>query len=333
MRVDQIHTVHPSLRGYIPKDVRSKRRSLLPFSVSLKPCVIPIYHWLGMVVMFWTLSMMNNWALDYRIDMPLHILFKSGGLMLNMLMGYLVMGKQYSTPQVLSVAMISFGVMVATWASASDFRVHSSHDKPAQSLAHWLSGISLLSMSLLISSTLGLYQEHTYRKYGKQWREGLFYTHFLGLPFFIMLSGDIMQQFSTVLSSPYVSLGDVCTQFGANFILSVVPSFMLSVAMPKLLLLVLLNAASQYVCISGVHQLTTIATSLTVNLVLTFRKFVSLLISIYFFQAYFGVGHWFGTSLVFIGTLVYSVASTRRHLPQSRVRAVSGRWKDADKIS
>lgn len=37
---------------------------------------------------------MNNYALDYKIEMPLHIVFKSGGLMVNMLMGWLLVGKQ-----------------------------------------------------------------------------------------------------------------------------------------------------------------------------------------------------------------------------------------------
>lgn len=29
---------------------------------------------------------------------------------------------------------------------------------------------------MVLSAGMGLYQEVTYKKYGKQWREGLFYT-------------------------------------------------------------------------------------------------------------------------------------------------------------
>jgi hypothetical protein len=39
---------------------------------------------------------MNNLALGYKISMPLHIVFKSAGLLINMLMGYWLMKKRYS---------------------------------------------------------------------------------------------------------------------------------------------------------------------------------------------------------------------------------------------
>ena len=89
--------IHPSLRGYIPKEVLGHTSVLqyLPFKVSLRPRVIPIYHWIVMVCLFWTVSIMNNAALSYRIDMPLHIVFKSGGLMINMLTGYWILKRRY----------------------------------------------------------------------------------------------------------------------------------------------------------------------------------------------------------------------------------------------
>jgi hypothetical protein len=37
-------------------------------------------------------------------------------------------------------------------------------------------GITILSIAMILSAGLGLLQEVTYRKYGKAWREGLFYT-------------------------------------------------------------------------------------------------------------------------------------------------------------
>ena len=47
-------------------------------------------------------------------------------------------------------------------------------------------------------------------------------------------------------------------------------------------------------------------TVITVNLILTFRKFLSLLISIFYFHKLFTFGHVFGSLLVFGGTIVYS---------------------------
>lgn len=52
--------------------------------------------------------------------------------------------------------------------------------------------------------------------------------------------------------------------------------------------------------------LTTECTSLTVTLVVTLRKFLSLIFSILYFQNPFTAWHWVGTGVVFLGTLLYT---------------------------
>lgn len=64
--------------------------------------------------------------------------------------------------------------------------------------------------------------------------------------------------------------------------------------------------SSRYVCIRGVFILTTECTSLTVTLVVTLRKFVSLIFSILYFRNPFTAWHWLGTAFVFVGTLMYT---------------------------
>lgn len=49
----------------------------------------------------------------------------------------------------------------------------------------YLAGIAILAAALFLSALLGLYQEHTYRMYGKQWKEALFYG--VGLFFVICI--------------------------------------------------------------------------------------------------------------------------------------------------
>ena len=66
------------------------------------------------------------------------------------------------------------------------------------------------------------------------------------------------------------------------------------------------NVLTQYVCINSVFVLTTECSSLTVTLVLTLRKFTSLMISILYFDNPFTMWHWIGTTLVFIGTLLFT---------------------------
>lgn len=59
-------------------------------------------------------------------------------------------------------------------------------------------------------------------------------------------------------------------------------------------------------CVSSVFTLTTECTSLTVTLVLTLRKFFSLLFSIFYFNNPFTIHHWIGTTLVFVGTIIFT---------------------------
>ena len=78
------------------------------------------------------------------------------------------------------------------------------------------------------------------------------------------------------------------------------------VSLPLVWIYLIGNTLTQYVCISSVFVLTTECTSLTVTLVLTLRKFTSLIISIIYFKNPFTTLHWIGTFLVFIGTLMFT---------------------------
>ena len=113
------------------------------------------------------------------------------------------------------------------------------------------------------------------------------------------------------------------------------------IGIPRLLLYLMGNTLTQYICISAVFILTTECASLTVTLVVTLRKvniinrqykhakkirriistlnhnsyiihhfifqFGSLLFSIWYFNNSFTPYHWIGTILVFSGTLVFSL--------------------------
>ena len=66
------------------------------------------------------------------------------------------------------------------------------------------------------------------------------------------------------------------------------------------------NCVTQYVCIRGVFILTTECPSLVVTLIITLRKFVSLLFSIFYFSNPFTVYHWVATAMVFLGTALFT---------------------------
>lgn len=75
---------------------------------------------------------------------------------------------------------------------------------------------------------------------------------------------------------------------------------------PEQIIYILCNMITQYVCISSVYVLTAECSSLTVTLVVTLRKFVSLLFSIVYFKNSFTIYHWIGTLLVFTGTIIFT---------------------------
>lgn len=78
--------------------------------------------------------------------------------------------------------------------------------------------------------------------------------------------------------------------------------------LPEQIIYLICNMITQYVCISSVYVLTAECSSLTVTLVVTLRKFVSLLFSIVYFKNSFTLYHWIGTILVFTGTIIFTEA-------------------------
>merc|ERR550517_2409086 len=191
--------------------------------------------------------------------------------------------------------MITIGIAVCTIMSAKSSPKVDSTKSDSENATHaeeekfWLVvGISLLTFALFMSARMGIYQEVIYGKYGKHPKEALFYTHALPLPGFLLLAPDILHHWNILLSSQPVT----------------VP--LLQIQLPVMLLYLLGNVVTQYVCISSVFVLTTECASLTVTLVVTLRKFLSLIFSIVYFKNPFTTLHWLGTALVFGGTLVFS---------------------------
>ncbi|KAJ1988068.1 golgi uridine diphosphate-N- acetylglucosamine transporter [Coemansia spiralis] len=263
----------------------------------LRPRKVPLRRWLVMVVLYFGVSAFNNIALGFRISIPLHIVFRSSGLIANMVCGYM-MGKRYPARQAVAVVMVSVGVVVATLASVG----LDDHSGPGDTL-DMVIGIVLLSLSVVLAALLGLYQESTYVIYGKHWQEGLFYNHLLALPMFVLFRHDIYHQAQALSQSQPVvldSLPVVGPTLATMLRLSSIPYLWISL---------LTNIFSQLLCASGVHKLTTMSTSLTLNVVLNFRKLVSLVLSVIIFRNPITGGMVFGCALVFLGTFTYSQSS------------------------
>ncbi|XP_068170057.1 UDP-xylose and UDP-N-acetylglucosamine transporter [Antennarius striatus] len=255
-----------------------------------KKPVIPVRNYIIMVTMFFTVSVINNYALNFNIAMPLHMIFRSGSLIANMILGIIILRKKYSPSKYLSIALISFGIFVCTVMSAKQVDVVSEipEKQGFSALMRWLIGIAMLTFALLMSARMGIFQETLYKEFGKHPKEALFYNHCLPLPGFMLLYTDIYNH---------------CIYFSQS---SPVVIPVTGMTVPIMWIYLLVNVLTQYVCIRGVFILTTECTSLTVTLVVTLRKFLSLIFSILYFQNPFTIWHWMGTAVVFVGTLLYT---------------------------
>ncbi|XP_036376299.1 UDP-xylose and UDP-N-acetylglucosamine transporter [Megalops cyprinoides] len=256
---------------------------------SKKPA-IPLRNYVIMVTMFFTVSVINNYALNFNIAMPLHMIFRSGSLIANMILGIIILKKRYTKSKYISIVFVSLGIFICTIMSAKQVNMGQdvTEEQSFYSFLHWLLGIAMLTFALLMSARMGIFQETLYKQYGKHSKEALFYNHCLPLPGFLLLASDIYNH---------------CVLFSQSAPVEVP---VIGKAVPVMWIYLLMNVITQYVCIRGVFILTTECASLTVTLVVTLRKFVSLIISILYFHNPFTTWHWVGTALVFVGTLLYT---------------------------
>ncbi|XP_043944603.1 UDP-xylose and UDP-N-acetylglucosamine transporter [Protopterus annectens] len=250
---------------------------------------IPFRNYVIMVTMFFTVSVINNYALNFNIALPLHMIFRSGSLIANMILGIIILKKRYSGSKYISIGFVSVGIFICTYMSAKQLNSNSDSNDEDGVLAFiwWLIGIAMLTFALLMSALMGIFQETLYKKYGKHAKEALFYNHCLPLPGFLLLASDICNHAVLFTQSDPFEIPVLGT-------------------LPIMWSHLIMNVITQYVCIRAVFILTTECASLTVTLVVTLRKFVSLIFSIIYFQNPFTAWHWFGTFVVFVGTLLYA---------------------------
>ncbi|XP_064604631.1 UDP-xylose and UDP-N-acetylglucosamine transporter-like [Liolophura sinensis] len=245
--------------------------------------------------MFFVVQVTNNVVFAFNISMPLHMIYRSGSLIANLVLGVVILKNRYTATKYLSVFLITLGIILCTLASTGDMSSASQKDyseaewqATATGYIRWLTGIAILTFALFMSARMGIYQETVYKKYGKHPGEAMFYNHLLPLPGFLLLSHDIYHNVLLFNASEPI----------------VIPVLMLSI--PKMWIYLAGNVMTQFVCIKSVFVLTTECTSLTVTMVVTLRKFLSLLFSIVYFQNPFTYQHWIGTILVFGGTALFT---------------------------
>ena len=168
----------------------------------------------------------------------------------------------------------------------------------------WLIGISLLIVALVLSSFMGLYQQILYSKYGKVWKEGLFYMHFFSLPGFLFFRNNIIKDYYRYSGISH----DKIFRIRISKRVRIQDSFSMGTFdLEYFHSMYLILQSSIGICITGVQKLSSMATAVTLNLILSLRKFTSLVLSVILLKNRFTFTHWLGSFLVFVGTIWYSI--------------------------
>ena len=237
--------------------------------------------------------------------------------------------------QILSVILVTFGVICTTLSASQVAPSHVSTSSPG----HYSVGILILTLALIMSAFMGLAQDRAYAKYGRgHWQEAMFYLHFLALPGFTFLWRDIVSQVRAVNTSTRVEIGletfgmplqslvrtvRVNVASGQEFGHPMLQNFFIRrISIPSFYFPLMLNVVTQLVCVSGVHRLTSQVNSLTVALVLVVRKAVSLGISVTLLKRSKGseILLWTGAGLVLAGTIGYTTGASPKTDKTAKVR-------------
>ncbi|KAG1843479.1 UAA transporter [Suillus subalutaceus] len=254
--------------------------------------------------------------------MTVHIVFRSGGMIIHMILGWMFTKKRYTVRQVASVLVVTVGIIITTLsASKPKSRVAEVDTTDA---SFYTMGISILGLALILSGFLGLIQDWVFARYvapaqaeaasdpaeQSSWQEHMSYLHSIALPLFYFSKYNISTELTRMSSSPPVFLS--LPQSGP------LAPYEAGLIVPSIFVYLLLNTCTQLVCVIGVNRLTGRVSSLTVTLILTVRKAISLLLSVAFYGGQGNTEMWAGAGLIFIGTIGYSTGSKSKNQKEKK---------------
>ncbi|KAH6604953.1 udp n-acetylglucosamine transporter mnn2 [Trichoderma cornu-damae] len=269
----------------------------------LTPNVVPLRRWLVNILLFFSINVLNNHAFSYNISVPVHIILRSGGSITTMAAGYLC-GKTYSRVQIFAVFLLSIGVSLAAWSDSKDKKTSEDESESVLNV-----GLLIIFVAQVLSAIMGLYTEATYRKYGPQWKENLFYSHILSLPLFVPFMPSMRRNLVVLSKSTPLELN-------MPFAASLRPT-----PVPSQLAYLVANVLTQYACIRGVNLLAANASALTVTIILSIRKLMSLLLSIWLFGNTLSVNTILSAVVVFGAAALYSVGPKPAPIKEKKRKA------------
>ncbi|CAG9783273.1 unnamed protein product [Diatraea saccharalis] len=227
---------------------------------------IPLKQYAILTGLFFITHVSNNYVYALHVPSTLHMIIRSASSPVGMLVYCIMKQQSPKLSNALGSILISIGIGLAMYGGTPT-------GENRGNLFYWCIGVSILLSTLVTGALTGLQQETLFRKFGKHPDEMMFYTHAIGLPFFISMYPHLQ---NTALNLPW-----------------------------DIWILISLNTVFQFYCTHSVHELATKETSVTVTFILTLRKFISLLISSIIFKNNLTLLHVIGTIFVTAGTCIY----------------------------
>ncbi|KLO12689.1 UAA transporter [Schizopora paradoxa] len=250
-------------------------------SFEVKSRRVPLRKWFMQVLVLLGGTLLNNWSFAYNVPITLQIVIRSSGLPVSLVLGRFLLKKTYTWLQISSVGFVTLGAILATTSRSADGNISAG--------ANRFIGLLMLFASLLLTGILGVLQEITFREYGPCWQESIFYTHALSLPAFIFLYKDIRLGFASLWHPRELENGS-----------------------SREMIVLAVNVFTQFVCVTGVNQLSAHVTSVTKNVVLTSRKALSLCLSVWLFGSDWNPGILLGATMVFTGSISYAFVTREK---------------------
>lgn len=264
----------------------------------LKPLAAPIWSHLQFSLLWVSMSVLANYAFAFHISVPIFTLVRSCNVVASVLLGRLFFSQSYSWGQLICASAVTMGVLLASAGEAksldcsqpsSSCKELASHGKEPEFLT-WVLGVSILILVQLIQGALGHLQAGFYKRFdapkSQLCDEYLFTSHVAALLPLLFLWADIAKAWRSAMNSEPLEL----------------------VPIPSRLVWLLLNNVAQTICLKGVFLASATLSPLALTLVLSVRKFWSVLVSIVWFRNPWTVLHTAASVLIFGGAFAYSQA-------------------------
>eukprot|EP00746_Dinoflagellata_sp_MGD_P042447 gnl/MRDRNA2_/MRDRNA2_202934_c0_seq1.p1 gnl/MRDRNA2_/MRDRNA2_202934_c0~~gnl/MRDRNA2_/MRDRNA2_202934_c0_seq1.p1 ORF type:complete len:361 (-),score=32.53 gnl/MRDRNA2_/MRDRNA2_202934_c0_seq1:79-1161(-) len=261
-----------------------------------------------------SMSVLANYAFGYSISVPIFTLIRSCNIIATVVLGFLCFGQRYSWQQLICVVIVTVGVFSASaaeWTTLNVGREQRSSggctdckDAIQSSAANgeadvdvgtWAIGIAMLVIVQAIQGFLGHLQSGFYREFKSLGTtdelsdEYLFTANVVALLPFIWLREDVLAAAKSALASEPIAL-----------------PFENPLQLPSRVVWLILNNISQVICLKGVFRASAALSPLSLTIVLSVRKFLSVSFSICWFGNPWTHLHSMASVLIFGGAFAYS---------------------------